>query len=71
MDQLVDSINRGYMDVNNIYNAQSLQEQQQVKVLNIGDKNTPEQTPIKSGHLKIKKIENILNHYLLFCFPLI
>mgnify|MGYP003329720118 FL=1 len=65
MDQLVDSINRGYMDVNNIYNVQSLQEQQQVKVLNIGgDKNTSDdQSTPKSGHLRIKKIENILNHY--------
>ena len=65
MDQLVDSINRGYMDVNNIYNVQSLQEQQQLKVLNIGgDKNTSDdQSTPKSGHLRIKKIENILNHY--------
>ena len=66
MDQLVDTINnKGYMDINSIYNTQYSQEQSQVKVLNIGgDKNTSgEQSTSKSGHLRIKKIENLLHHY--------
>jgi hypothetical protein len=54
MDQLVNSINSSSL---------SLQQTPQVKILHIGDKNTPEQNAIKSNHLKIKKLGNILDTY--------